>query len=356
MSKIAFYIIFTLCMLTGCVKDKPNPDLKNLPAEISNGLLVLNEGSYGNNNAELSYISFNTKLTTQQLYKSVNGKSLGDVAQSITLINGRYYIAVNNSHKIAVIDTAHFSLLYTIDQIPFPRYLLQVSDDIAYVSSLYAAAVFVLQLSTHTVIDTIQTDFANTENMLLDGQYVYICNWDTACNYVYKVDKTTHVIQDRVMVGGQAAHDLAMDKRGKLWVLSGNKYKSKRSYLTCIDPANNAIIKTFQFAAEDDPIRLTLNEKKDTLYYINVSYNGQSTANGLYRMSVDALSLPVMPFIPAPLNTYFWAMAIDPYTNHVFLSDPKGFTQSSTIYEYSYEGEKLNFYQTGIGSNQFMFR
>jgi hypothetical protein len=146
------------------------------------------------------------------------------------------------------------------------------------------------------------------------------------------------------------------DHQGKIWVLSGNKYKGKSSYLTCIDPVTDEILRTFQFSADADPIRLSLNHSADTLYFINVNYNGQSAVNGLFRMSVNAHAMPSLPFIAAPFNTYFWAYAIHPTTHHLFLSDPKGFTQSSTIYEYNMDGEILHTYQSGIGSNQFLFR
>lgn len=341
--------------MSSCVKDRPNPDIKQLPANTNNGVLVLNEGSYGNNNADLSYINFENQEVSNAIYKTANSKSLGDVSQSITLINGRYYITVNNSHRIAIIDTANFALLNMID-VKFPRYITQISNDIAYVSSLYMPHVYVLQLSGNNIIDTIETDFPNTEKMIVADNTVWICNWDTACNYLYKVDNSTNDLIEKVSISGFAPHDILQDKNGLLWILSGNKYKNKASYLTCVNPVTNAIVKSIPFPADADPIRLTMNTTLDTIYYINVNYNGNASNNGLYRMSITENSLPANPFIPAPANTYFWAVGIDAGTSHIFLSDPKGFTQSSTIYEYDNTGILLHTFQTGIGSNQFLFK
>lgn len=353
-----FYHIM-ICMsffIVACVKDKPNPEIKPLPSLNANGLLVLNEGSYSNNNAELSYIDLATKEVSNALFKKVNNKSLGDVAQSLTIINGRYYIAVNNSHKIVILDTSNFTIIHTIEQIKFPRFITQINTDIAYVSSLYLPYVYVLQLSNNTIIDTIITDFPNTEQMIALQNDVWICNWDTACNYLYKVDKLTHQLKTKVNIGTYAPHDIVQDKNGMLWVLSGNKYKSKSSSLTCINPESHLIEKSFSFQTDEDPIRLNINASKDTLYYINVNYIGGANNNGLYRMPIDDNTLPPNPMVHAPLNTYFWAFNIDPVTSHFFLSDPKGFTQSSTIYEYTSDGSLLNTFQTGIGSNQLIFR
>ncbi len=353
------YFHMILCMSAcffSCVKDKPNPDTRNIPEETANGILVLNEGSYGNNNAELSYIDFENLQVSNAIFKTVNGKSLGDVAQSITLINGYYYIAVNNSHKIEMIDTSDFSTVHTIENIRFPRYLTQVSNDMAYISSLYMPHVYVLQLSSNTITDTIFTDFPNTEKMLVVNNDVWICNWDTACNYLYRTDRISHQLKEKVLIDGYAPHDILQDKNGMLWVLSGNKYKNKTSWLTCINPLTNVIEKSIPFSAEEDPIRLTMNAARDTIYYINVNYNGNAMNNGLYRMSINSASLPVTPFIQAPANTYFWAAGIDSVTSHIFLSDPKGFTQGSTIYEYTANGHLLYSFQAGVGANQFLFR
>lgn len=354
--KLFHSLIFVSLCFSACVKDKPNPDIKTIPKETNNGVLVLNEGSYANNNSEISYIDFETQQVSNSIFKTVNGKSLGDVAQSITLIEGKYYIAINNSHKIVIVDTSNFSLLYTIENIKFPRYITQVSEDIAYISSLYFPYVYVLSLSNHTVIDTLITDYPNTEQMLVWNQDVWICNWDTACNYLYKFDKSTHQQKEKVSLKGYAPHDIVLDKNGMLWVLSGNKYKNKMSYLTCINPANNSIEKYFAFDAEADPIRLSMNIGKDTLYFILVNYDAKAGNNGLYRMPIDAIALPASPLIHAVSNSYFWALAINPANSHIFISDPKGFTQSSTIYEYTNDGNLLHSFQTGVGSNQFIFR
>ncbi len=350
------FYLYLLFLLSSCVKDKPYPAVKSVPIPGTKGILALNEGSYGNNNADLSFISFSTGEVSNHIYKTANNKSLGDVAQNITFINGQYYICVNNSSKIVIVDPFLLTSIHSIENINFPRYLLQISADIAYISSLYLPHVYVLQVSTNTVIDTIQTDFPNTETMLLLNNQVWICNWDTACNYLYQVNANTHELLNKIQIQGHAPHDIVLDKNGMIWVLSGNTYKNKKSYLTCLNPANNSQIKSIAFEIGQDPIRLTMNAKRDTLYYINVNYNGQATNNGLYRMSIDDNTLPAMPMIQAPSNTYFWAIGIDSSTSNIYLSDPKGFTQSSTVYKYSPSGALLNAFQTGIGTNQFIFK
>jgi len=350
------YLFLATILFASCVKDKPNPDTYTLPNATHRGIIVCNEGSYGNNNAELSFIDLETNSSFNQLFRTANNKSMGDVAQSISLINGNYYIPVNNSNKILVVNAQNFSLIAEINNIKSPRYITQVNPTKAYVSSLYFPSVYVIDLNTNSLLKTITVDHPNTERMLSLNGYCYVTNWDTASNLVYKINTITDAIDTKIQLPGRASHDIVLDKNNMLWVLSGNKYKNKNSWLSQINPVSNKVIKSFPFHASEDPFRLTMHPDGITMFYININYNGAATDNGLYLMNIYGSNLPVIPRIQARTNSYFWAIGIDSVTNHIFLSDPKGFTQQSTVYEYSYSGAFLREFNTGIGANTFLFK
>jgi hypothetical protein len=63
------------------------------------------------------------------IFREVNHRPLGDVAQSITKINGKYFVTLDNSKKIEVIDPETFgsvgTILYT--QAGFPRQIVAIS-------------------------------------------------------------------------------------------------------------------------------------------------------------------------------------------------------------------------------------
>ncbi|MCC6448856.1 MAG: hypothetical protein IT215_09265, partial [Chitinophagaceae bacterium] len=187
--KPKLHILILMSFLFACVKDKPHPYLSQNIDLNNHGILILNEGAYGNNNAEISYLDLKNNQIQNGIFKTQNKLPLGDVAQSITLINGQYFIAVNNSNKVVVIDTQQHKIIQTIQNIPYPRYIVQSSINTAFISSIYQSSIYVLDLNSYQIIDTIHTDFPNNENMLFDGQNIWACNWDTACNYIYKIDQ-----------------------------------------------------------------------------------------------------------------------------------------------------------------------
>lgn len=339
--------------LSACVKDKPYPVAHELPNATHRGMLLCNEGSYGNNNGELAFLDLETHTLYNDLFRTANAKSLGDIVQSVSLVNGLYYVVVNHSNKIVIVDPVTFKERGSI-LVQSPRFITQVAADKAYISCLYFPRIYVLDLNTNSITRTIATDYPNTEQMRCRNGACYVTNWDTASKLLYKVDISTDSIIKRITLPGKASHGLAVDKENKWWILSGNKYKNTPSFLSRFDPEHDTVLNALAFPPAHDPFRLTMHPSGDTIYYINVDYNGSSTSNGLYKLGIHETSLPSAPFIAAQTNSYFYALAIDSISAHIFLSDPKGFTQQSTLYEYGAGGSLIRQYQSGIGTNQLI--
>lgn len=346
-------LIGILSMFVACVKDKPSPTISTIPFDLFAELIILNEGSYGNNNSELSV--YNNQSKQLNYYQQKNGKSLGDVAQDIAFLNNKYIITLNGSSKIEVCNS-DFTSLTSIKNVSFPRYILPINQQTAYVSSLYNPYVYVLDLVNYKIKDTIQTSFINTENMLLTEDAAYITCWNTRCKYLYTVNTQTHEVTDSIDLQAYAPHQISEDKNGNIWVLCGNKYKGIKSSLVQINPISKTIIKKLDFLSAQDPFRMKMNTHKDSLYFIMINYDGKDEHNGLYKMGISESQIPSKPFIQAPSYSYFWGYAIEPISNRVFVTDPKGFTQSSTILTYSDNGSYIGSFQAGIGSNKILFR
>ena len=102
--------------------------------------LVLNEGRINTNTGGISLI-YKDKNVIADVFQEVNQRPLGDVAQSITMINGKYFVALDNSKKIEVVDPRTFVSLGTIlyEQAGSPRQIVPISDTEAVVSDLREA-------------------------------------------------------------------------------------------------------------------------------------------------------------------------------------------------------------------------
>jgi len=356
-SKIV-YIIFTICSLSifSCVKDKPNnngsnPDINNNPR-----VIIANEGVFNGGNASLSYIDLTEQKVYNDVYKAQNDKVLGDVFQSIAADDDNLYLVINNSNKIITVDKKTFKYKSEIS-ISQPRYLCLIGNNKALVSSMYRSKLQVIDLNTNQITKAINVPYPNTEGMVALNNKVYICPWNTECNYIYQFDINTEQIEDSIYIAGYAPTQAIVDKNNKLWVFAGNPYRNIPASITQIDPNNKNIIKSFIFNGQEEIIKPVFNKTKDAFYYLAVIYSSNSSNdyNGLYKMSIEATQTPTEALVEAQTLQYFWGLGVNPENGNIFLGDPKGFIQSGTVSEYTEQGLLKNTYTVGLGPGFFYF-
>lgn len=351
-------IIFFGCsvfLLAACKKDKPATNNKPLPADSTAQVLIACEGSLGNGNASLSVYSTALDSMYNDVFKQANKQDLGDVFQSITQIGNAYFLCINNSDKIVVLQPDNWLMLTSIS-VPKPRYILPVSANKAYVSSLFSNKLYVLNTASFAIEKTLEMPYINAEQMVLSGAYAYAASWDTASNKIYRIDIATDRITDSITLSGYAPQSIITDKDNKLWVMAGNAYKGKASSLHRIDPATKTILQSYHFPDKVEAIKPVFNPKGDTLYFIEVDYNGGTTNNGIYRMRYDAATLPDKAFISCTAFQYFWALGIDPNSGTIYIGDPKGFIQQGNVLLYRQDGTLLHQHKTGLGPGAFYFK
>ena len=346
-------ILLLCCWLVSCKKDKPPALDNNVPGTTGNVYIVC-EGNFGNGDATLYAYEPLHDSVFGDLYMTANDKPLGDVFQSMQRIGNQFFLCVNNSDKVVVInaDDRRFAGMISI---PKPRYILPVTATKAYVSALYSNKVYVIDPQTLRVTDTITFPNQNPEGMCLYNNTAFICTWDTAGNNVYQVDVTSDKIIHTFKVAGYAPQEVLVDKEQMLWVLAGEQYDGKAATLTRLDPSTGAVLASYWFPADANTVRPVFNNTKDTLYFIEANQSGGISDNGIYRMDIHSVVLPVQPFVAAKQYQYFWALGIDPLTGNIYVGDPKGFVQKGSVYIYHADGSLQNSFNVGLGPGHFYF-
>ena len=101
-----YYFIFILLLVCSCVKDKPQELVKTaVSVNAESKVLVVNEGNYGWGVGTISLYDPTSGVVIDKYDQQQNGGStLGNVCQSITKFNNHYYIVINNSNKIVVVN------------------------------------------------------------------------------------------------------------------------------------------------------------------------------------------------------------------------------------------------------------
>lgn len=352
MKKIIGLIVY--CgLLQSCEKDKPQPK-PNPTEQEGRKVLIANEGSLGNGNASLSAYNIVEQQIRNNLYLDANQETLGDIFQSISLINNELYLVINNSNKIIVVDPLTYKKTATIE-IRQPRHILDLGDGLALVSSFYFSKLYLLNTNSKTIVKETPMPYPHVEGMTTIGNQTYICNWDTACNKVYIYDHLSQQITDSISIAGKAPQSIIADKNNQLWVLAGNKEKNTASTITLLAPSSKQIVRSFSFPASADLIKLTANTAKDELYFLGVNYDFQQSYNGLYKFKITDTAIATTPFITAQSYQYFYGIGIDPKTNNIYLSDPNGFIQKGDVYIFDQNGTGLQQFETELGPSSFYF-
>lgn len=331
--------ILLFLAFSSCVKDEPDPIPNPVVLGPAKKVYVVNEGNFGSNNAGITLFNTGTGNGSEDYYKERNGIGLGDVAQSMTKLNGDYYIVVNNSNKIVVCDST-LKLKRTISGLTSPRYVIGVSASKGYVSDLYANGISIIDLVTGVKTGSISLP-GSSEQMVMLTNKVFVAN--SAKDKLYVINTSSNSVTDSISVGINAS-SLVLDKHNKLWVLSSGT-SSVQGKLSLIDPATNSVTWSQSFALNEKAGMLCINGTKDTLWYAN--------KDGICRMPIVSTSLP-NAFITSTSNVY--GLGVHPTRFEVYVADAMDYVSKSKIYAYkSSNGVLFGNFKAGFISNGFYF-
>ncbi len=345
-NRIIFLLSFFVLMLAACEKDNDNPQKEEKPSVVeTKGVYILNEGNFNWNNASLSFYNADTKTIQNDLFYETNQKKLGDVANSMLLIDTLAYIVVNNSGKIEIFNTKTLQSVQTVSDLVSPRYMQPVNAQKAYVSDLYSSSVQVFDFEKREITKTIPS-FKSTENMVLSGNYVFVANWSYGSK-IQVIDTRKDEIVREIDVTYEP-NSMILDRNNKIWVLSSGGYMNQETpALTCINPETFATEKTLLFDSINcSPTRLVANPTKDKLFFIN---------KNIYQFDIYSNTLPKDAFILAE-KQIFYAMNVNPKNGEIFVSDALDYVQNGIIYRFDKDGILLDKFEAGIIPGFFCFK
>lgn len=257
-SLIRFFCAFLIWTFCSCEYEE------DFPSGIGDGhieALILNEGKYGTNMGGIS-ILYKNGMVTPDVFRIVNNRPLGDVAQSLTYINGKYFITLNNSKKIEIVDPKTFksegTILYT--QAGLPRHIVAVSDSTAIVSDL---------LSNNTAGASLPSQLVRIRTKPPYGvplEYIVVRKWieymTVAENKLFGItDGGLYVFDfdDISATGARVITDVYNEEMTKtcrmlkdadenIWVLMHEytKYKISAVLWKCINPRTEKVVKIYR--------------------------------------------------------------------------------------------------------------
>lgn len=325
-------------LVLACEKESPQQD-----PQIKKGFFVVNQGNFTAGNASLSFFNTDNQEISNNIFYQKNGVPLGDVAQSLCFANELAYIVVNNSGVVWAIDPNDASIVEKISGLTSPRFICPVSKQKAYISDFQMQGLNILNLETKKIVGTIATG-KTTEAMVLFEDKVFVSNWSqynqtTHNNTIQIIDALSDRVEDSIVVTKEP-NSMICDKNNKLWVLcSGGYLNEEMPALYRIHPVSHMIEKKILFPnLNSSPEQLTVNQAKDTLFFLN---------NGVFKMSVNDDVLPKNAFIESGKRTFI-SLAVDPYRGDIIVTDAGNYVQKGLVFRFRPHGTIIDSVAAGI--------
>lgn len=350
---IIYIIIFSIGFLPSC----GDPFPEKIDYDEGAGVFICNEGNLTFGNASLSFFDPGTEEVKNQVFYNTNDFPIGDVLQSMTIIDSLGFLMINNSGKVFVFNTRTMLHEATISGLTSPRYMLPVSSSTAYISDLYSRSMTIINPLTFEKTGSILVG-NSSEEMVKIGDNVYVCSWSFN-NKIYKIDAASNTVTDSLEVNMQP-NSMVVDAENKIWVLSDGGYPgmlgTESAALARINPETFSIEEIFEFSdILSSPTELTINPTKDTLYYLNNTNSETGAKNGIFHLSTKAKSMPDQSLIDSK-DRLFYGLGIDPLNGVIYVSDAIDHIQRGWVFRFSSGGSIIDSFKVDIIPGEFCFK
>ena len=342
----------TVLFFTSCEDTPPIPN-SSVPNNLK-GVFICNEGSFGQGNGSISFLNSDSGTFSLDLYQAANNLPLGDVVQSISLFDNRAFIAVNNSQKMEVVSLQNFKRLATINGLSSPRYFVGNGNK-GYISDWISNKVYVLNLNSYQIIDTIPTG-SGPEEMAIVNNKLFVCNsggfGDDSTITVVDINSNSVITNITTPLNPSS---IKLDKDGNIWALCKGSLGSDftptpddaAGALIQINPSNNVIEQQFTFAYNSHPVKMQINKTKDELYFLDGEYG--------YAGEIKKLSIYTATQSPATIvSSSFYGLGIDPTTNEIY-AGRGDFSGRAYVLRFTSDGTLIDSVLAGIAPNGFAF-
>lgn len=329
---IPLFLILSACF--------PEKDAPPGAAPSPGSILVLNEGNFQWGNASITNYDLKEGIASAgDVFSSANGRPLGDVLQSALLIDNSYWLVINNSGKIEVVDQKTFASQKTLSQLGSPRHLCRVSANEVALSDLYSDSLSFLNIHSGEITHQVFIKGWMEQMVFLKDQL-----WVTNPNSrkIYQVSLNTKQVTDSIPIGF-GSFSVYADKAERLWIATrGNKELGIPSMIHCMDPVS----KTLLFSEEigNEIIQDFFVDTEDRVYYLY--------ENKLFRFDAQAPAIPSNPLYQGSSGNLY---AVEYHAGKIFLSDAIDFIQRGNVLVLNDSGEVLDMFQAGRIPNGFLF-
>jgi hypothetical protein len=354
-----------LTWLTSCHK-LPIAPISNTHNTAGHGIYILNTGNPRISNADgiLTYYNFASKAIVPNQYGVANGTQLGFSGYDIEIYGSKMYIVSTSSNVVDIVDRKTSKLIKQVSFVT-SNYVnaapLHMPGKQPKSIAFYNGNAFVsCNDGTVAVMDT--TTLAITKNIPLgtygfpqglvvaNGKlYVAAPGYEgNVTNTVFTINLTTLTVIKTIAVIPKP-ESLATDAYGNVYVMSGGNFDDgliSLGGLTVIDSQADTVkskIPASPGDTEPGGTAIPITVLGDFVYYLR----GQSNKIAVYNAKTQTL-VSTSFITDGTLLTLPTAIAANPLTGEIYITDAKDFVTTGSLYAFDKAGKLEYTLTTGI--------
>lgn len=346
-----FYTILVLALLVSCKKKElQEPD--NTPVDFfSNGVLVLNEGLFQQNNASLSWINFSNSSVNNEVFEQKTNRQLGDTGNDIIQYGNKIYVVVSVSSTIEVLDASSGASLKQISMeeggiAKQPRFAAKANGKIFV--TCFDGFVDIIDTINLAVVHRIPVG-ANPDEIHAVNNKLYIAN-SGGINYP-NVDSTLSIIDPiawsetaRIVVGKNPTR-VTSDAQGNLYVITQTGSNSLTNRLVKVNATTNQVDTIYNW----NVMRMT---PMNHYLILNILQGNTST---IQLFDTQTGTIANSNFISGSLfNTYYGAQ-YNAATNQLYCFDAMNYVNGGYVRIFSPNGTAIKSIQVGLNPSKLLF-
>lgn len=365
-------LLMGTAVMTSCDPSEDYPE--TYLQEYSTGAYVVNSGNmYSNIESSLTAIDYASSTATQNVFKTANGRSLGNTANDGIVYGNKIYLAVDQSNTIEVIDKKTKQSIKQIKTTDLlgnaegaePRHISADGGKVYFTTyGGYVAAVdttsFALQkkwkvgsypeglVIAHGNIYVANSNYGkgggNISCINLSNDKVETKNIEGVNNptSIYYASNVLYVLDNQY-------YDASYNAYGEnaLRAVSFAEGKSQKvadgNYAACVTPGATT--------------RTDVEKVRPYFFVLNAPYGGTPSVSVLAAGSTQAQTMTLSEIPVSPCGIF-----VDPLNGHIFVLSyrlgDKGYPDYSGngyVVEYDRAGQKQHEYETGVGSCAMFF-
>ena len=323
-----------ISLIVSCQK----PGTDDSASEIK-GILVLNNGNWGSNDASISVYNPDTKIVTAGVFASANGRNLGDLGQDIIRCEDELYIAVNGS-KIIFVTDMELKIKATIEASDEGSKLqphgLAYAGGKVYVTYYEG---FLGEIDTQTYAVRTTPVGPNPEGVAYAAGKLYVANsggllYETGYNNtVSVVDAATFTEEKTITVNCNPQKVVANDEGTIVYVTSFGNYADLQPMLQAIETATGTVSDT----GYTDVNGIALG-KDDTLLVVTGGYDENWNIAGTIWKHNAATNSQEGKFTSEAISP-FYSISADRTSGQVFVGT-SDYTTNGDMYIFDAAGNR----------------